>query len=265
MTIHVLGHQGMLGHVVARHLAEAGHRVLTSDKRFTGAPRDPLVEEVRDSGADWVVNAIGLAARKAATAADLHLLNTVLPLHLGRRLRPGQRLVHAGTDGIFAGTRGRYATHDEADATDDYGWSKALGEAVAMPGRAWVIRVSIIGPELGVGHGLMGWFLRQTGPVNGYANHRWNGITTLAWAELAAGIIAGPERYPMPLFQAGSSQPVSKLELLQWIARTWSHPIPIAPSVAPETLDRTLAADLEMGTIGEQLARMAAWYRRSAR
>ncbi len=263
MTVHVLGHKGMLGHVVARRLAEAGHRVLVSDRRFTGSPRDPLVEEVRDSGADWIVNAIGLIKQKSTEAADLRLINTQLPLHLAKRLRPGQRLIHASTDCVFDGLRGGYSTFEEYNAPDDYGWTKALGESVASPGRAWVIRVSIIGPDRGGGHGLMGWFLRQAGPVNGFTNHRWNGITTLAWAELAVRIIDAPERFPAPLFQAGSTEPVSKHELLRAIGKTWSHPIMIHPLAAPDTIDRTLVPDIDMGTVGEQLATMAAWYNRT--
>ena len=47
----VLGHRGMLGHVVARYAAGAGYDVLTADDRYDGAPDDALVERVRDSGA----------------------------------------------------------------------------------------------------------------------------------------------------------------------------------------------------------------------
>ena len=36
MRVFVLGHQGMLGHVVARYLAQHGCRVLTSALRYTG-------------------------------------------------------------------------------------------------------------------------------------------------------------------------------------------------------------------------------------
>jgi dTDP-4-dehydrorhamnose reductase len=251
----------MLGHVVARRLAEAGHRVLVSERRYTGAPRDPLVEEVRDAGAEWVVNAIGLTARNANPPSDLRVVNTDLPLHLGRRLRPGQRLIHASTDGVFAGTRGHYATFDDADATDAYGWSKALGEAVAARGRAWVIRTSIIGPDLGGGHGLLGWLLRQNGKATGYTNHRWNGITTLAWAGLAARIIAEPGSFPAPLLQAGSTIPVTKCELLRAISRAWPHPIEIVEAAAPEAVDRTLVPDVDLGPIADQLAALAAWYR----
>ena len=50
MKVFVLGHKGMLGHVVTAFLREAGHEVLTSDARYTGLPRDPLIGAARDSG-----------------------------------------------------------------------------------------------------------------------------------------------------------------------------------------------------------------------
>jgi dTDP-4-dehydrorhamnose reductase len=36
MKIFVLGHRGMLGHVVARYLAQQGMEVLTTELRYTG-------------------------------------------------------------------------------------------------------------------------------------------------------------------------------------------------------------------------------------
>ena len=52
----VLGHRGMLGHVVARFATESGWNVFTSELRYGASPRDSLVEEVRDSGASAVIN-----------------------------------------------------------------------------------------------------------------------------------------------------------------------------------------------------------------
>ena len=118
----------MLGHVVARYAAEAGCTVLTSDARYTAAPRDALVEEVRDSDASAVINCLGLTKQRSDDRAALYLTNSVFPVHLAGRLRPSQLLVHASTDCVFAGLRGGYHIEDECDATDAYGFSKVLGE-----------------------------------------------------------------------------------------------------------------------------------------
>src|SRR5439155_12267180 len=106
-------HRGMLGHVVALYFRESGFDVVTSEARYTGGPRDDLVEEVRTSQAGWVVNAIGRIKQKSTDAVQLLLTNAQLPVHLAARLRPGQRLLHASTDCVFSGRRGLYHTSDE--------------------------------------------------------------------------------------------------------------------------------------------------------
>ncbi|MFO0810554.1 MAG: sugar nucleotide-binding protein [Gemmataceae bacterium] len=260
MRVFVLGHRGMLGHVVAAHLVDRGIEVLTSDRRYEGVPRDPLVEEVRASGAAWVVNAIGRIKQKCRDLAELVLANGRLPVHLAARLAPCQRLLHASTDCVFAGDRGGYRTTDERDAGDEYGFSKILGEAAAAAGRCQVLRVSIVGPELSGGHGLLGWFFRQAGPVNGFTNHAWNGITTLEWAKRAHEVIAGTWEPPGPLVQLASAGRVSKGELLRVTADVWGLPTEVRAVAAPDPVDRTLVGDVECPPIRDQLAELCTWH-----
>jgi dTDP-4-dehydrorhamnose reductase len=146
VKVFVLGHHGMLGHVVARYLREQGHEVLTSELRYTGVPRDPLVETVRASGCAWVINAIGKIHQKSPPPAELMIANAKLPIHLKSRLLREQRLLHASTDCVFSGRRGSYRVDDECDAEDLYGFSKILAEAAAEPGRCVMLRTSIIAP-----------------------------------------------------------------------------------------------------------------------
>jgi dTDP-4-dehydrorhamnose reductase len=260
MRVFVLGHRGMLGHVVARFLEQKGCEVVTSPLRYAGAARDPLVETVRNSGCDWVVNALGRIKQKTEDPNELYLANSVFPLHISTRLRSEQRLIHASSDCVFSGRRGRYAIGDERDAEDVYGLSKALGEAAAQSGRCWVIRTSIIGPELGTGWGLMGWFLRQSGEVNGYTNHLWNGITTLDWAEVACELINGQHRAEGPLIQAGTSPAMSKCEVLRLIGKAWGHGVTVRPAEARDAVDRTLLPSLKRPELECQLFALRAWY-----
>jgi len=250
----------MLGHLAVRFLEQQGCEVVTSGSRYSGTARDPLVETVRDSGCAWVVNALGRIKQKTENPSELYLANAIFPLHLRTRLHPEQRLVHASSDCVFSGRRGSYAVGDERDAEDVYGLSKALGEAVAEPGRCWVIRTSIIGPEPGEGWGLMGWFFRQSGEVNGFTNHRWNGITTLEWMEIAWDLMNGRLKNNGPLIQAGASSAVSKYELLQLIARAWDRPVTIRPTEAKDTVDRTLVPTLARSGLEQQLSKLRAWY-----
>ena len=58
-SVFVAGHGGMLGHMVARHLAENGYSVRTTDARYEGGAGDALVAAARGSDARYVVNCIG--------------------------------------------------------------------------------------------------------------------------------------------------------------------------------------------------------------
>ena len=263
----VAGHRGMLGHVVARAFTERGIDVVTSDARYAGDPSDALVEAARDSNADVVVNCLGVIKQKSEDPHRLMAANALFPLHLVQRLGPGQRLIHASTDCVFAGTRGGYRIDDERDATDDYGRSKILGEGVAQWPRATVIRVSIVGPAPqptdGSGCGLVGWFLSrpEDAELSGYTNHRWNGITTLEWARLALELLAragaGAE---LPRLVQPGTDPVDKYALLQHVREAFGTAHRIRPIAAPEAIDRTLEPTMHRAPIAAQLRELADWY-----
>jgi dTDP-4-dehydrorhamnose reductase len=259
VKVFVLGHRGMLGHAVARYFRERGHDVQTTDLRYDGGPQDPLVEAVRASGCEWVVNGIARIHQKRATAEDMQLVNARLPMQLKNRLLPRQRLLHASTDGVFSGRRGGYRVQDECDAQDPYGLSKIAGEAAAQAGRCVALRASVIGPELCGASSLMAWYMSQRQPAQGYSNHRWNGITTLEWAKLALEIMQ-EHSTAAPVVQAACAAPLSKYELLCAIRATWPECAPVRAVDAPDAVDRTLVAQLVRAPIAEQLAELRGWY-----
>lgn len=250
----------MLGHVVTRALQDEGIEVITSQNRFIGGSRDSLIEEVRNSGAGWVINALGRIKQKCSEPAELLNANALFPLQLRTRLRPQQRLLHASTDCVFSGRDGNYLANHERDAIDDYGFSKILGETAVAEGGGTVFRVSIIGPELGNGSGLLGWFLRQKGAVQGYTNHLWNGITTLEWAKHAVALVQERWKPDRPVIQFASEPSVSKRELLDIFASVWNIPVTINPVAAPDMIDRTLSGDVICPPILAQLQQLAAWH-----
>jgi dTDP-4-dehydrorhamnose reductase len=262
MKVLVLGHKGMLGHVVTRYLREQRLEVLTVDERYTAQPNDPLIRAMESSNADWIINCIGLIKQKSEDPLALIKTNALAPAHLKSALRKGQRLLHPSTDCVFSGKTGSYALDSRKDAEDIYGFSKMLGESAAEPGKVTVLRTSIIGPEMGTASGLMSWFLSESKRVNGFTNHFWNGITTLEWAMLACDLITGKERFEAPIVQVGSKTAVSKYELLCLIRDTWGHAIEILPAEAPDRVDRTLKADVLRRSIEEQLQQFKRWYAR---
>src|SRR4051812_28719906 len=120
MRIFVVGHRGMLGHVVARYLHEQELEVLTSESKYTGIKDDRLIHDIGESSADWIVNAAVKTQKNAASRRELFLVNTQLPVHLKAILRPAQKLIHASTDGVFSGRKGNYSVENSPDADDDY-------------------------------------------------------------------------------------------------------------------------------------------------
>jgi len=261
MNVFVAGHRGMLGRVAARYFSENGCRVVTSDRRYEALASDPLVEEIRASQCDWVVNALGRIKQKHKDPAALFQSNSVFPIHLKRRLRDGQKLIHASTDCIFSGQTGNYSVDSLPDPDDEYGLSKLIGEAVAESGRAYVIRTSVIGLE-DRGVGLMSWFLQQQGPVRGFLNHFWNGLTTLEWSKLCLEIMRGREVLRSPILQVGVSPAVSKYELLRMISTVWRHETPIEPVNAPSRIDRSLVPVSIRRPLSEQLFELKEWHSR---
>ncbi|SRR5579883_169901 len=259
----VLGHRGMLGHVVARYAAEMGWTVLTSEARYEGRARDPLIEDVRASGATAVINCLGLTKQRSDDRAALMMTNAVFPVQLAMRLDATQYLVHASTDCVFAGTRGQYRIDDRCDAADAYGLSKALGEGIARVPNVTVLRVSVVGPDQAGGRGLLAWFLRQPRdrPIPGYVNHRWNGVTTLEWATIAVGYAAAfAAGWPVPRLTQPGTESGSKFDLLCAFRDALARDRCVAATQGSEAVDRTLVPTDRRAPIREQLARLAAWY-----
>jgi dTDP-4-dehydrorhamnose reductase len=250
----------MLGHVAARYLSESGCDVVTSDIRYEARPCDPLIETIRESECAWVVNALGRVNVADSGSTLLFQANSLFPLQLRKRLRSDQRFIHASTDHVFSGRTGSYRVNSEQDANDEYGLSKMLGECVGGLGRTYVLRTSVIGPQLSGNRGLLSWFLRQQGAVHGFVNHYWNGLTTLEWSKTCFEIMNGQHPGEGPVWQVGVWPPVSKHDLLRMIGAIWDHAVSIEPSTSPEPTDRSLKPTWLRQALPEQLLEMKQWY-----
>jgi dTDP-4-dehydrorhamnose reductase len=259
MRVFVVGHRGMLGHVVARYLTEQRVEVQTSEQRYTGVKNDHLIAAISQSRADWIVNAAVKTPNRAANRRELFLVNTQLPIHLKSVIGLTQKLIHASTDGVFSGRKGNYSVEDSPDAEDDYGLSKSLAEIVAERDKAFVIRCSIVGPDPANGRGLMAWLLKQTSEVEGFTNQYWNGITTLEWAKICLQLMNGNLPTSHAIVQPGPTA-LSKFELLKTIATVYSIPTKITAKPGPEALNRTLVPNLPTASLSEQLKELRSWY-----
>ena len=243
----VLGVSGMLGNAVFRLFADTPGIDVTGTAR-SGAVTSHFREDLRSrilTGVDVeqldsltrtfasvrpdvVVNCIGLVKQLAEADDPLAALpiNAILPHRLARLCDvAGARLVHVSTDCVFLGTRGMYTESDAPDAQDLYGRSKLLGE-VDYP-HAVTLRTSIIGHELGSAHGLVGWFLSQSGPVRGYTKAIFSGLPTVELAAVIRDrILAAPSL--RGLYHVAGA-PIAKYELLRLVASAYGKSTEIVP------------------------------------
>lgn len=252
----VLGASGMLGHVSLRlfagspgfeaigavrsksamaGIASYGARIVAG---FDATDEASLAVLIGAERPDVVINCVGLV-KQLADAGDVLAavpINTLLPHRLiGLTAAIGARLVHVSTDCVFSGDKGGYRETDRPDAADVYGLSKLLGEVDAP--NAVTLRTSIIGPELASAHGLVGWFLAQSGSVKGFTRAIFSGLPTVELARVIRDhVLPHPELRGV---HHVSAAPIAKFDLLKLVAETYGKPIAIAPSDAL-VIDRSL-------------------------
>jgi dTDP-4-dehydrorhamnose reductase len=257
IRILILGATGMLGNAVLRLFAQSpGYHVFGS-VRSSGALRllpselhprviagvdveniDSLTRLFAVVQPDVIINCVGLVKQLAEADDPLAAIpiNSLLPHRLARLCEvAGARLVHIGTDCVFSGAKGMYTEADAADAKDLYGRSKYLGE-VDYP-HAVTLRTSIIGHELDGARSLVGWFLAQTGSVNGYKRVIFSGLPTVEIARVVRDIvIPRPELHG--LYHV-SAEPINKFDLLTLFAQAYDKTIDIIADYEL-VLDRSL-------------------------
>jgi dTDP-4-dehydrorhamnose reductase len=235
----VLGASGMAGSMIASTLPGA---VAVGRTDFE-ATRDDPATLFASTGAEWVINAIGvIGARIDAGSVERAItVNARFPHALaGAAGAHGARVIHLTTDGVFDGRRGAYAEDHPHDATGVYARSKSDGEVTAP--HVLNLRCSIVGPERPPGRSLLSWLLAQpTGArLTGYANHRWNGLTTLALARVCAGIVRERPELPGTLHVVPADA-VSKADLIGMLAVAYRRgDLVIDRGEAPTAVDRSL-------------------------
>ena len=217
------------------------HRAIFDPEAFVNDPAEewPLFD---DEPFDFVVNCIGIIKPNIAKVGveSTVRINSLFPHVLARFCYDHQiGLIHITTDCVYRGDKGSYIETDPHDCDDVYGKSKSLGEPFD---RAMVLRTSIIGPEVHNYTSLVSWAKSQAGKhVNGFTNHKWNGVTTATYGDVIDRIIT-EQIWTPGLFHLYSPQSMTKFELLQEIDRRYELHLNINPKEAPVAVDRTLTS-----------------------
>lgn len=211
--------------------------------------------------ADYVVNCIGVVKRRiddrsVSDRLEAIRVNSTFPHELALRAEgQGFRVIQIATDCVYSGTRGDYDESAMHDPVDVYGRTKGLGE---VPHDLFLnLRCSIIGREVADRQGLVEWLLSQprNGTIQGYVDHRWNGVTTPAFAALVRGLIlGGTELSGTHHFVPADA--VDKNELSTLILAAFDRQdVTVEPTVTGHAIDRTLSTlDSELNAAHWRLA-----------
>ena len=264
-SVLVLGGTGMLGSMVTDELARRPDIRVNATWRVSSRSAPPVmipgVEwlpfDAADSSLDeallacgrhqWILNAIGitkpLIRDDNPQEVDRALrINALLPHAIARVAEAlDARVLQIATDCVYSGAKGGYTETDVHDALDVYGKTKSLGECFSP--NVINLRCSIIGPEPKDFKFLLEWFRSQPvgASVNGFVNHKWNGITTLHFARLCAGIIETEARLPH-LQHVVPAGVISKADMLREFAAAYGRTdVRINDTVASSVIDRTLS------------------------
>lgn len=248
MRVLVLGAAGMLGNACLRLFAQSeGFEAIGAvrsaasadllprdvrDKVIAGVDvvrHDDLVRVISRTAPDAIINCVGVVKQLESARDPLEAIptNSLLPHRLARLAGLAKaRFIHISTDCVFSGSRGMYRESDVADADDLYGRSKLLGE-VDYP-HAITLRTSIIGHELSGARSLIGWFLSQDAPVEGFTKAVFSGLPTVEIAKLIRDQVL-PDPSLHGLYHV-SAEPIDKYSLLRLVAEAYGKDIAIVPS-----------------------------------
>jgi dTDP-4-dehydrorhamnose reductase len=268
----VLGASGMLGSMVyfyfnkvTKHTVAGTVREKTRVKRnknylyFDVDKFDSDKKAFNGYRPDYIINCIGVINKycrddNPSGVVKAIKINALFPYSLIEDAeKTGAKVIQIATDCVFSGKQGRYVESSPHDAIDAYGKTKSLGEVRGV--NFLNIRCSIIGPDRSNKASLLEWFLghKPGSTVKGYAHHRWNGVTTLQFAQLCHQIVDAGEDHFHSLTGASSvhhylpNKAVTKYALLQVLNEVFSRKVRIDKvDNIGLPIDRTLSTEYRL-------------------
>ena len=234
MRVLVLGHKGMLGHMVVKYLKDNNINVITIDKKY------PLSsQQIKQFKGDYIINCIGAIPQKTN---DFEI-NVQIPIWLD--INTSCKIIHPGTD-------------CEMD-NDEYGKSKKMSaEWIKKEGKKTkIIKTSIFGPEINSRASLMEWFLSQKGEIDGYSQYYWNGNSTLTWAKYCLELMKNWDSYPIENILEGEC--ISKYELLLILKTIYKKNIIINPITKPSH-NKCLKGNIKTPRLQKQIIELKKYY-----
>lgn len=233
MKVLVLGHKGMLGHMVAMYLRSKDIEVVTINTRWPMSQ-----QEILSFDGNFIINCIGAIPQRT----NKFDINWELPIWLDKY--SPCKIIHPGTD-------------CEMD-NDDYGLSKrrAADYIYESANKTKILKTSIIGPELNSNASLLEWFLSQEDQVYGYTKAIWNGNTTLEWSKQCFKLINNWDTYKILTILEGEQ--ISKYDMLSNIKEIFNIDIDIIPKKLGK--NKILNGGIKTPSFTQQLKELKGYY-----
>jgi dTDP-4-dehydrorhamnose reductase len=238
MKILILGHNGMLGHMVQKYLTNLNYDIEITSYRW---PSNEFKEFIKIYSGDFIINCIGAIHQRTK---DFEI-NWEVPIYLDFYSK--SKVIHPGTD-------------CEIDL-DNYGVSKKIAKdfIVNKSKNTKCVTTSIIGPEVNSNFSLMEWFLSQEDgtEVNGYSDYFWNGNTTLTWAKYCEKLINDWDNFEVDTII--QSKCIGKSEILESLRDVFERDIKINLVDEPK-FNKCITGDFIETHIKEQIIELKKFY-----
>jgi len=252
----ILGFNGMLGTMVSEYFKDLNEfEVYKTSRRIESSnlddkiykfdvSQDSLENLIEVTKPNYVINCIGVIKpdideKNIDSVKTAININSYFPLQIATLSKDFNfKYIQIGTDCVFSGQLGNYDESSFQDASDVYGKTKVAGE-IEQLGK-FILRGSIVGPELGEGKSILNWFLSEEGgEVSGFSDHSWNGITTLNFAKIVHGMIKN-NNFKNKINHIIPKDKVSKFELLNYFKIYFDVDVQINETSSKQIVDRTL-------------------------
>tara|TARA_Y100000389_G_scaffold23533_1_gene20192 strand:- start:329 stop:1039 length:711 start_codon:yes stop_codon:yes gene_type:complete len=211
MKVLILGHNGMLGHMVTKFFKDKGFQCIVTDCKW---PTNCFKNTICNFDGEFIINCAGAISQRT----DKFEINWELPQWLDEQTK--FKIIYPGTD--CDDDNDEYSL-SKKQASD---WIKEKGK------RTKIIKTNIFGPELNSSASLMSWFLSQKSEIDGYSNYLFNGNTTLTWAQYCLYLMFNWEDHNIETIL--NSECISKYDLLLLLKEIYKKEIKINPIDKPK-------------------------------
>ncbi len=241
----ILGSTGMLGYNLEKVLKKNNIEYYkTSRKKQKGCIDFDVTKDNLNKlpKVQYFINCIGIINKLISknNIVESIIINSVFPYKLAKFCKKKNiKLIHISTDCVYSGKKGKYTESDIHDPIDIYGKTKSLGE----PTSCMTIRTSIIGEENKNDKSLVEWVKnKKNKKIDGYLNHKWNGLTAKHLSENLVKIIRN-KMYVEKLVHIYSEKSVSKYSLIKLIDKRFKCNCKIKKKLHKNYVNRTLSSD----------------------